>query len=73
MVDSVGKTWWQKKEEVYGYDCSLQQPKPSIHKNMNIEDRKKLNKALTYHYIKEQADGDDRTKEITGTLTEWQN
>ena len=42
-----------------GYDCS-QQPKSSKQKkNMNKDERKKLNIALTYHYIKVQSDGDD--------------
>jgi len=43
-----------------GYDCSKKQPKPSVQKkNMNKEDRKKYNQALTYHYLKEQENGDD--------------
>jgi len=51
-------------EEVHGYDCSIKQPKSSIAKKMNKEERKQLNKALTYHYLKEQADGDDIVKEM---------
>ncbi len=31
---------------------------------MNKEEKKKLSKALTYHYLKEQADGDDIANEM---------
>jgi len=65
MVNAVGTPWWKKTEEVHGYDCSEKQPKPSIaKKNMNKEEKKKLSKALTYHYLKEQADGDDIANEM---------
>ena len=65
IVNSVGTPWWKKMEEVHGYDCSVKQPKSSIaKKNMNKEERKQLNKALTYHYLKEQADGDDIAEEM---------
>jgi hypothetical protein len=65
IVNSVGTPWWKKMEEVHGYDCSVKQPKSSIaKKNMNKDERKQLNKALTYHYLKEQADGDDIAEEM---------
>jgi hypothetical protein len=69
LVNSVGTPWWKKMEEVNGYDCTLQQPKPWVpQKNLNKADRKKLNKALTYHYLKEQADGDDIATEMERRL-----
>jgi hypothetical protein len=69
LVNSVGTPWWKKMEEVNGYDCTLQQPKPWVpKKNLNKADRKKLNKALTYHYLKEQADGDDIATEMERRL-----
>lgn len=60
LVNQVGIPWWKKTDEMNGYDCSKKQPKPSVQKkNMNKEDRKKYNQALTYHYLKEQENGDD--------------
>jgi hypothetical protein len=60
LVNQVGIPWWKKTDEMNGYDCSKKQPKPSVQKkNMNIEDRKKYNQALMYHYLKEQENGDD--------------
>ncbi len=67
-VNIPGTPWWKKTEEMKGYDCS-QQPKSSTQKkNMNKDERKKLNIALTYHYIKVQSDGDDVAQEMEKKL-----
>jgi hypothetical protein len=60
LVNQVGIPWWKKTDEMNGYDCSKKQPKPSVQKkNMDKEDQKKCNQVLTYHYLKEQENGDD--------------
>jgi hypothetical protein len=51
-----------------GMTACYSSPNHPSQKNLNKEDRKKLNKALTYHYIKEQADGDDTAKEMEKRL-----
>jgi hypothetical protein len=52
--------WWKKAEEANGYDFSGKQPKPKKQKKeMNKEDRKKYNSALTYHYLREQDNGEE--------------
>jgi len=58
LVSQQGTPWWRKTEEVNGYDCSDKQPKPTKQKKeMNKGERKEYNKALTYHYLKEQDNG----------------
>jgi hypothetical protein len=46
IVNFVITPWWKKLEELNGFDCTQYHPS----KKMNKEDRKKLNKALSYHY-----------------------
>ncbi len=53
------KPWWTKVKEVNGYDCSLKEVKDKKGKGkLNKVERKKLNEALTYHYLKTCDDGE---------------
>jgi len=54
----------KNRERVHGYGCSEKQPKPSIATKKGIKRRKKFTKALTYHSLKEQADGNDIANKI---------
>jgi hypothetical protein len=59
----------EKNEEVNGYDCSVKQPKPrTTKKRMNKDERKTFNKALTYHYLKQQGNGDELVEEMDRRL-----
>jgi hypothetical protein len=52
-----------------GYDCSAKQPKPSKQKKeMNKDEQKQYNMALTYHYLKEQANCDEMAEEMRKRL-----
>jgi hypothetical protein len=60
LVNNEKVPWWKKTEEANGYDFSGKQPKPKKQKKeMNKEDRKKYNTALTYHYLREQDNGEE--------------
>ena len=69
LVNQVGLPWWKKTEEINGYDCSGRQPKPSkAKKDMTKEDRIKFSRALTYHYIKQQNNGNELYDEMEKQL-----
>jgi hypothetical protein len=69
LVNQVGLPWWKKTEEINVYDCSGRQPKPSkAKKDMKKEDRIKFSRALTYHYIKQQNNGNELLDEMEKRL-----
>ncbi len=69
LVNIEKVPWWKKTEEANGYDFSGKQPKPKKQKKeMNREDRKKYNTALTYHYLREQ---DNRFNILIEYIFDW--
>jgi hypothetical protein len=69
LVNIEKVPWWKKTEEANGYDFSGKQPKPKKQKKeMNREDRKKYNTALTYHYLREQDNGEELAADLEKKL-----
>jgi len=65
LVNQQGIPWWKKTEEMHGYDCSAKQPKPyKQKKELNKDEWKQYNKALTYHHLKEQENGAEVAEEM---------
>jgi hypothetical protein len=68
LVNQQGMPWWKKAEEMNGYGCAAKQPKPQKQeKEMNKEEQKQYNVALTYHYLKEQ----DSADEVAMEMDKW--
>ena len=65
LVNQQGIPWWKKTDEMHGYDCSAKQPKPyKQKKELNKDEWKQYNKALTYHCLKERENGTEVAKEM---------
>jgi len=57
-VELEVKPWWTKVNDVNEYDCSLKEIKPKKGKGkLSKMERKQLNEALTFHYLKNCDDG----------------
>jgi hypothetical protein len=55
----------EETEEMHGYDCSAKQPMPyKQKKELNKDEQKQYNKALTYHCLKERENGTEVAKEM---------
>jgi len=72
-VELEVKPWWTKVDNVNGYDCSLKEVKAQKGKGkLSKIERKKLNEALTFHYLKNCDDGVKVNMEMAKRLEEAQ-
>jgi hypothetical protein len=72
-VELEVKAWWTKVDNVNGYNCSLKEVKAQKGKGkLSKIERKKLNEALTFHYLKNFDDGVKVNMEMAKRLEEAQ-
>jgi hypothetical protein len=72
-VELEVKPWWTKVNNVNGCDCSLKEVKAQKGKGkLSKNERKKLNEALTFHYLKNCDDGVKVNMEMAKRLEEAQ-
>lgn len=69
QIEIASKPWWNSVRDVNGYDLSSKNVKPKKEKGqLNKTERKQLNEAKTFHYLKNCDDGKRVNAEMTARL-----